>query len=1235
MPGRRTVGNTGADGGASPRLANRRAAITAGDQDLAALVPLPTFGRHQQGPRGYHHRGLGRTPDRRRQLIGFSFAAARFEAVAGERSGVERSPTIVSRSGVEFVKLAVGLGLVYFLAARVSFVLRVEPSVVVFWPAGGIAAGALIALGRRARLPIATAVFIANVAHNLVVGTNPWLIIAFGLVGAGYPLLMASLIESWFGDTFKLEDMRRALGFFAATAIGAAIAAVGATAAVNLVEPTASPLYIWFLWFASSSLGIVTVAPLLIGLADAERKRLPRQALIEGSVGLVAIAVLTASLISLPDGPWATALPEALVFPLLLWIAIRCQPIFAAAAALVVGLTIIGSTTLGIGYFDWGRPLKDRILSAQIFVLTQAIFAVLLAAIFAERRRASAVLEDSKASLADALAAGQVVAFEWNALSSQSRRSDNASFVLHDDQAGTEFRRDQFLSRVHPEDRRRFKRLIRELRPDKPSYALTFRFERPDGQQLWLEERAKGEFDAAGRLLRIKGLTRDISEQKRAEEALAEREAQLAVFVEHAPVAIAMFDYEMRYLAVSRRFVVDYHLPPGAQLIGRSHYEVFPNVPQRWRDIHVRVLAGEELSQEEDQYTRYDGLTDCVRWSMVPWRRANGDIGGALLFAEIITKQVEARRALAESEARFRATFENAGVGVVLVGPDGTFLRVNDSFSRILGYSIHELETTSFQKLTHPDDLEASLSVLKKILAGEADSYCIEKRYTRKDGGIVWANLNVGCVRKADGAVDYFISLIEDITERKEAEGKLRKSEQGIRELLGALPAAVFVTDAEGRITYYNQAAVELWGRRPQLGKDRWSDLARPFSADGKPARLADCPTEIALRLGKSVRGLEAILERADGTRIPVVPYPTPLRDATGAIVGVVNMTVDISERQQAERTLAERNAQLALAGQAALVGSYVYDVNKDTIQISEGYATIHDLPEGTTETTIREWRSRVHPEDLARAEWLREQAFAQRRKEDNAEYRIILSTGELRWIERRGVISYGRDGRPQRVVGVNIDVTERKRAEQHQHALNAELDHRVKNVLATVSAIIAQTQEVSNSRAEFVTGLNSRINSLARTHELLSESNWRGASLAEIIRRELAPYTRGNTEAGGPSITLKAEATQAVATVLHELTTNAAKYGALSNRSGRVSVRWRWQQNGPRDRLVIEWMESGGPPVLAPSRSGYGTSIIRELIPFEFGGAVELSFATEGTRCRLEIPGEWAGRGRERCEEG
>jgi len=143
----------------------------------------------------------------------------------------------------------------------------------------------------------------------------------------------------------------------------------------------------------------------------------------------------------------------------------------------------------------------------------------------------------------------------------------------------------------------------------------------------------------------------------------------------------------------------------------------------------------------------------------------------------------------------------------------------------------------------------------------------------------------------------------------------------------------------------------------------------------------------------------------------------------------------------------------------------------------------------------------------------------------------------------------------------------------------------------------------------------------------LLSESKWRGVPLAEIIRRELAPYSARNTDISGPNVTLIAGAAEAVAMVFHELTTNAAKYGAFSRGAGRVSVRWRWLRNGSPDRLGIEWQEIDGPPVRAPSRSGYGTSIIRELIPFELGGAVELSFAPHGTRCRLEIPGEWASR--------
>jgi len=339
-----------------------------------------------------------------------------------------------------------------------------------------------------------------------------------------------------------------------------------------------------------------------------------------------------------------------------------------------------------------------------------------------------------------------------------------------------------------------------------------------------------------------------------------------------------------------------------------------------------------------------------------------------------------------------------------------------------------------------------------------------------------------------------------------------------------------------------------------------------------------------------------------------------------------VNMTVDISERKKAELVLAERNLQLALAARAALVGSYAYDAGTEWMQVSEGYAAIHEFPEGTTSITRSQWLAKVHPDDVERLDALRLQSTRDRRAEQSMVYRIVRSRGEVRWIESRSFISYGNDGRAARVIGVNIDVTERQRTEEHQRALVAELDHRVKNALATVSAVASRTQDASSSVADFAAALDGRIKSMAITHELLSIRRWQGLPLLELARRELAAYaTRNNTEIDGPAVMLSAEAGQAMAMVLHELVTNAAKYGALSTQYGRVSLRWSWRLNGSaHDRLAVEWQEMAGPPVVAPSKSGYGTTVIRELVPYELGGTVDLVLAPEGVRCRLEIPIDW-----------
>jgi len=205
-------------------------------------------------------------------------------------------------------------------------------------------------------------------------------------------------------------------------------------------------------------------------------------------------------------------------------------------------------------------------------------------------------------------------------------------------------------------------------------------------------------------------------------------------------------------------------------------------------------------------------------------------------------------------------------------------------------------------------------------------------------------------------------------------------------------------------------------------------------------------------------------------------------------------------------------------------------------------------------------------------------------------------------------------------------DITERKNAEDRQRALLAELDHRVKNALATVSSVVSQTRQESRSVAAFAEVLDARIRSMAATQELLSAGRGQGISLTELVRRELAPYaTRNNTEINGPEIVLKSEAGQAIAMVLHELVTNAAKYGALSTENGRVLIRWHQRPNEhARPHLVFEWQEIGGPPVQAPGKPSYGTSTIRDLIPYEFGGSVDLVLEPDGARCRLELPAEW-----------
>jgi signal transduction histidine kinase len=298
----------------------------------------------------------------------------------------------LARRSINSIGLAVAVAVAYFLAARLSVGLLLEEGVAVFWPAAGISSGVLIALGPRARWPVAVGVTAATVTIHQLIGDPLWAGIALGLSNAVEALIVAGLLELYFGADFSIDRLRQVLGLFLAAIVGTAISGIGGAVTYRLFQgPPATMLTTWQHWFASDVIGIIIVAPLVIGLTAAIRRPPPRSELIEGTTALLALAVMTGIAISLPWQAWETVLPVALLFPMLLWVTARCQPVFAAAAAFLVSISFVVTAVFDIGHFgDPGVSYADR--QAQAAILFVAIGAYVLAALFAERRESQARL---------------------------------------------------------------------------------------------------------------------------------------------------------------------------------------------------------------------------------------------------------------------------------------------------------------------------------------------------------------------------------------------------------------------------------------------------------------------------------------------------------------------------------------------------------------------------------------------------------------------------------------------------------------------------------------------------------------------------------------------------------------------------------------------------------------------------------------------------------------------------
>ncbi len=566
-----------------------------------------------------------------------------------------------NRQWISAIRLAVAVGIAYFLAARLGLSLLTKPDgVAVFWPANGVAVGVLIALGRGVRWPVAIGAAAATMVANLL-GDRTFLIAATSaLCNVGEALITAGLIEHQFGSDFRLDRLRNVLGLLVAAALGATISGVGGTLGFKLFHGSTAPiLTTWEHWFASDALGIVTVAPLLIGLAAAARDPpSPREAF-EGTIALAAITLMSAIVIFLPQQSWETALPIALVFPLLLWLSARCRPVFAAAAAFIIALTIVWTTTFSIGYF--GDPVlsfNDRIEDAQASILTSSLCTLVLAALFAERHQHELALSESAARLEEALEAGGVMAFERNSRTGSFHHSKNAAKILgYDLEAPITV--PTFRKLIHPADFVHYKAQLRSVRPDNPSYAVAFRIMHPTNREMWLEETATVEFNAAGQSIRIKGLTVDITERKRADE--------------HQRLLIAELDHRVKNVLARVATVAEYT---------RQSCDTMDEFIQALDGrIQSMAVAHELLSRGAWQAIR---LADIVRSQLAPYATdANTTTDGpdttlsaaaaealAMVFQELVTNASK-YGALSTPGGRVSVSWEccngDAATGLVIV----------------------------------------------------------------------------------------------------------------------------------------------------------------------------------------------------------------------------------------------------------------------------------------------------------------------------------------------------------------------------------------------------------------------------------------------------------------------------------------------------------------------------------------------------------------------------------------
>jgi PAS domain S-box-containing protein len=745
------------------------------------------------------------------------------------------------------------------------------------------------------------------------------------------------------------------------------------------------------------------------------------------------------------------------------------------------------------------------------------------------------------------------------------------------------------------------------------------RYRRKDDSALWTVASCNAMFDPEGKLVGTLGMFTDITERKRAEATVARQLRELDTLYATSPTGLFHFDADLRFVRVNAWTAaingrsIEAHI---GQTVGDvMNPETAGKVDRLLRQV---LQSGEPLLDVELHGTTAAHVV-ARDWlaSYYPVRNSSGEVVGVHGVVLDITARKQAEDLLRTSEERVRKIIDSMPTFVGMIAPDGTLTEANHAALAAAGLSRSDVIGKPFWDCYwwnyDPAVQERLRAGFDRAVRGEIVRY----EETIRVGDDKRAVLDFVLKPVFDGErLRFVIPSAEDITERKRAGVAVRASERRYRRLFEAAHDGVLILNADtGKITDANPFMLDALGvaRAELMGQELWQI---GFLGDETESRAAFA----RLKKEGQIRYENLPLESKTGARREVEVVAN-VYDEGGNPVIQCNVR-DISERVQATKALRESGARLKMALNAANAGAWEAIPASKQFFASDQALGLYGLAPGTVMSFDKAWAV-VLPEDRERLE-----TELRRTLKTGApfrvEFRAYQPDGSFRWLQSQAELRPDLEG--GRLVGLVQDITEQKQREHRIQLLMQEVNHRSKNLLSVVMSIARQTGDPDNR--EFVKRLGDRIEGLALSHDLLARNEWQSIDLDSLIRAQLSYFKSlfgTRITICGEAANLSSASAQTIGLALHELATNAAKYGAMSDDKGRIAISWEVTGTaGSLDsRFAFSWRESDGPQVVVPTRRGFGSTVTGRMVKVSLGSEVSAEYAPTGFVWHLNCPAE------------